>query len=87
MKKQTQKKERAIGYALSLLCIQEVGIGLDEDLFIIRKIVRDIKDLCFKETKIKLTSYPVEFLKENKELLKNKKLPYTLIKIFEDNKQ
>ena len=81
-----KNKLRAIGYALSLVSFQEVGIGPDENLQRVREIVNGIIELCRIETGIELTNYPTEFLKENKELLMNKKLPYTLVKIFENEK-
>lgn len=82
-----QKLKRAIGYALSLISFQEVGMGPDENLQIVREIVFDIRKLCEKETGIILEGYPTQFLKDNKKLLKEEKLPYTLIKIFKEGKE
>ena len=83
---ESERKKRAIGYALSLVCFQEVGMGNDEELGNVREIVAEIIALCNRETGIELESYPVEFLKDNKELLLNEKLPYTLLKIVEERK-
>jgi hypothetical protein len=78
-------KGRAIGYALSLLCFQEVGAGEDKFLGDVREIVAKIIKLCEEETGIKLNGYPTEFLKENKKFLMENKLPYTLLKITKEN--
>ena len=86
MKKHITNKKRAIGYALSLVCFQEVGMGADKFLNDVRNIVSDIQILCEAETGIKLKGYPTEFLRENEKILMNEKLPYTLISMVKEKK-
>jgi len=66
-KKQTKadKQKRALKYAMSMLAIQEVGMGPDKNLSLIRQVVEDIKHLCISETGIELNGYPNEFVKEH----------------------
>jgi len=85
-KKQTKKK-RALGYALSLVAFQEVGIGPDESLSEVKEVVAKIRAICEYETGIKLEGYPTKFLEENKKLLMNEKLPYTLLSMVKENKE
>ena len=83
-KEETEKQKRAIGYALSLVCIQEVGIGPDKNLGMVRQIISEIISLCEDETGIELEGYPTQFLKDNKELLMGEKIPYTLIRMVKE---
>lgn len=70
-----ENKKRAIGYALCIVSFQEVGAGPDENLGEVREIVARIRTLCKSETGILLEGYPVDFLKENKELTR-KEYPF-----------
>ena len=83
IKDKEKAKVRALRYALSLVCFQEVGMGEDENLGIVRGIVNNIKYLCKNETGIEISGYPIDFIKDNLRKV-IELLPFTLIKFKRD---
>lgn len=85
--KEKDKKARALKYALSLIAFQDIGIGPDKNLGIVREISAGIQHLCKDETGIELpNSYPIDFVKENKEEVM-KLLPFTLVELAKVKKE
>lgn len=79
-KPKKENLKRALKYALSLVAFQEVGMGEDKNLQLVRETAHNLMWLCKDETGIELSSYPTDFIKENKKEVLGL-LPFTLIKL------